>query len=88
MQIAKWLQANKQVVCSFDTAVTAMEGRTVIASDGRTWTADRIVICSGSDLQTLFPDVLQNAGLRLCKLQMLKAKQKFSVADMLTSPVA
>ncbi len=40
------------------------------------------MICSGSDLQTLFPEVLQNAGLRLCKLQMLKAKQKFPIAAM------
>ena len=30
------------------------------------------MICSGSDLQTLFPTVFADSGLRLCKLQMMK----------------
>jgi len=45
---------------------------TVHAADGRCWKAERIVICGGSDLQTLFPDVLGRSGLQPCKLQMLK----------------
>lgn len=81
-QIAKWLQSQKHVTCDFDTTVTKVDDHVVHASDGRKWSAGRIIICSGSDLQTLFPEVLQNSGLRLCKLQMLKATQPHSMPAM------
>jgi FAD dependent oxidoreductase TIGR03364 len=41
-------------------------------SSGRRQTFDRVVVCGGSELRTLFPEVLAAAGLRLCKLQMLR----------------
>ncbi len=81
-QIAAWLESHHAVTCSFNTTIVAVDNRTVCAADGRKWTADRIVICSGSDLQSLYPEVLQNAGVKLCKLQMLKARQQFSIAAM------
>ena len=81
-QIAKYLQEQLSVECSFQTTVNAIENRTAIAADGRRWTAERIVVCSGSDLQTLYPDVVQNSGIRLCKLQMLKARQSFATKSM------
>ncbi len=74
-QIAGWLQAEKQVNCCFKTTITHIEGKQVYASDGRSWKADRVLVCGGSDLHTLFPSVLQNVGIKLCKLQMLKAVQ-------------
>lgn len=81
-QIARWLQDKQSVQCEFNTTITSVDDRTVTSADGRRWTAERIVICSGSDLQTLYPDVLQNSGVKLCKLQMLKARQKFPVSAM------
>jgi len=72
-KIAKWLSENQGVDLQFQTPVVSIEDKTVRSADGRQWTADRIVICSGSDLQTLYPDVLQHSGLKLCKLQMLKS---------------
>lgn len=81
-QIANWLGSEKGVDCIFQTNVTAVDGNTVHASDGRHWTADRIVICAGSDLQALFPQVLKTSGLRLCKLQMLKASQPHAYKAM------
>lgn len=77
-QIASWLQAQKNVTCCFNTTITEIEGSMVHASDGRSWSAGRILVCGGSDLQTLYPEVLQNAGMKLCKLQMLKAVQACS----------
>ncbi len=81
-QLAQWLEAKQGVSCCFNTTITAIDGHTVYSSDNRRWTADRIVICSGSDLQTLFPTVLKSSGLRLCKLQMLKAFQRSDVRSM------
>lgn len=81
-QIATWLKDRYSVNCCFNTMVTEVDDHTAYASGHRHWSADRIVICSGSDLQTLFPDLLQNSGLRLCKLQMLKAIQPHSARSM------
>ncbi len=73
-QIARWLQEEKGAQCCFQTLVTRIEDNRIQAFDGRSWTADRIIVCSGSDLQTLYGDLLRDSGLRLCKLQMLKTK--------------
>jgi FAD dependent oxidoreductase TIGR03364 len=81
-QIATWLGESKGVTCLFDTAVGEVDGHTVKATDGRQWRAERVVICSGSDLQTLFPDTFRNSGLKLCKLQMLKAFQEHQTSAM------
>jgi FAD dependent oxidoreductase TIGR03364 len=59
------------VECCFQTSVVSVEDQIVRASDGRRWLADRIIVCSGSDLQTLYPKILGDSGLVLCKLQML-----------------
>jgi FAD dependent oxidoreductase TIGR03364 len=68
-----WLTERFGVECRFDSLVTSVERGRLENSCGQTVNADHIVICSGSDLQTLFPDVLMESGLRLCKLQMMKA---------------
>ncbi len=72
-QIAAWLSSSQGVDCQFETLVTRIENGQVRAADGRTWTAQRIIVCSGSDLQTLYPDILGRSELQLCKLQMLAA---------------
>ena len=71
-RIAQWLTSQHGVQCCFETPVIRIDGKTVCAADGRKWVADRILVCSGSDLRTLYPEILQHSGLRLCKLQMLK----------------
>ncbi|MEQ9410924.1 MAG: TIGR03364 family FAD-dependent oxidoreductase [Fuerstiella sp.] len=71
-QIAAWLESHHGVVRCFATPVLQVDDGSVVSADGCRWRADRVVVCSGSDLQTLFPEVLKNSGLRLCKLQMLR----------------
>lgn len=82
-RIASWLQSSLGVECHFASAVTRIDGRKVIAADQRCWTCERVIVCSGSDLQTLYPEVLADSGLQLCKLQMLRtAAQSSRQADI------
>jgi D-hydroxyproline dehydrogenase subunit beta len=81
-RIATWLAEQPNVTIAFDTAITSVQENQLRSSDGRCWQAERIVICSGSDLQTLYPAVLQSAGLRLCKLQMLQISGEPTTSPM------
>lgn len=73
-RIARWLTETLNVTCSFETLIVSVADHQVVASDGRSWTADRVVICSGNDLQTLFPTALAKSQLRQCKLQMFSCQ--------------
>ncbi len=69
--IAEWLAEALQVDFEFGTMVCSVTDGTVQTTNGRRWQAQTVIVCGGSDLQTLFPEYLQQAGLKLCKLQML-----------------
>ena len=56
----------------FDTPITRIDGTTLHAADGRSWRADRVFVCSGHDFETLYPAAFAGAGLRRCKIQMLR----------------
>lgn len=71
-QIARWLAETQGVTFEFGTQIVNISDRTLHATDRRTWAAEQIVVCGGSDLQTLYPDLYRDSGLTLCKLQMLK----------------
>ena len=75
-QITRWLMDHHQVDFHFRTPIVRVDDDCWTAANGHTHLAERIVVCSGSDLQTLYPDVLQSSGLRLCKLQMLRAARQ------------
>lgn len=56
-------------------------GQTVVGYDppnvraGRvSWTTERLFVCSGDDLETLYPSVLQESGIVRCKLQMMRTE--------------
>ena len=59
-----------------DTNIITLEtsGRHYLLRDalGNTYTADRVIVCSGADYRTLFPDHFRSSGLRICKLQMMQ----------------
>ena len=71
-QIRLWLESKCHIDMHFNTQITAIEGNELQSSEGDTWHADKIIVCSGSDLQTLYPDEFDQSGIVLCKLQMLK----------------
>lgn len=73
-RIIDWLQQQFAVTCRFNTQIVRAQDGVLHAADGAQWRAERTIVCSGSDLQTLFPETLAQSGLRLCKLQMLRTE--------------
>lgn len=70
-RIADWLAERFGVTFHWNTTVVAADTGQIRTADGRIWTGDRVMICSGADFETLFPDVLASSGLTRCKLHML-----------------
>jgi FAD dependent oxidoreductase TIGR03364 len=71
--LPEWLGRALGVTFAFDTLVTDCAPPRLTAGT-RSWIADRIWICAGDDLQTLYPDALGRAGLVRCKLQMMRSE--------------
>ena len=67
-----WLAATYGVEFEWNTTIVEAQTGGLKRADGRWWRGDHAVICTGADLETLFPEILQRSGLRRCKLQMLK----------------
>jgi len=45
---------------------------TVLTSNGTSFSAEKVVVCSGSEFQTLFPELFKQSALEVVKLQMLR----------------
>ena len=70
-KIPAWLQAQYQVEFCYQTTVTHVEsGR--LRAGGTDWQAEQIIVCSGADLQTLFPKELAESGIQNCQLHMFR----------------
>ncbi|MFO0879610.1 MAG: TIGR03364 family FAD-dependent oxidoreductase [Gemmataceae bacterium] len=67
-----WLASHHGVTFEFGTTITHIDPDQVRSADGRTWRFDRLIVCGGADLQTLYPELLARSGIRLCKLHMLR----------------
>lgn len=67
-----WLKKRYRVEPHFGTAIEHVSVPWIVASDGNSWQVDRVIVATGADMQTLYPKLLQSAGFRLCKLQMLR----------------
>ncbi len=68
-----WLNRRYSVEFHFGCAVTGYDAPHLQAG-GRKWRVPHLYVCAGDDTQTLFPEVLQNAGMVRCKLQMLRSQ--------------
>jgi len=69
-----WLAETYRVQFEFGTRIQRVDHPILKASDGRCWEAERILVCGGADLQTLFPEEFRGSGIRRCKLQMMKTR--------------
>lgn len=67
-----WLQRELGVRFEFGCAVTACDPPALRAGERR-FSAERVFVCPGDDLQTLFPEVFATSDLLRCKLQMMRS---------------
>ena len=70
--IPLWLRDRFGIQLNFGTPVVHVDHPALTVSDGRSWNADRIVICSGGDFGFLYPDSYQQLSVTRCKLQMMQ----------------
>ncbi|MDN3564582.1 TIGR03364 family FAD-dependent oxidoreductase [Paeniroseomonas aquatica] len=70
-RLTAWLAEARGVAFRPVTAVHAVETGRVHCSGGPI-TADRIIVCPGTDIRTLFPEVFARRAVTLCKLHMLR----------------
>ena len=70
-RLTAWLEATHGVTLLRRIAVHGVGTGSVDTSVGR-FTAERIIVCPGPDLVTLFPDVMARRDITLCKLHMLR----------------
>jgi FAD dependent oxidoreductase TIGR03364 len=68
-----WMSRTFDVAFHFNRTVVGFDGSRVHAA-GEAVSAERLWVCSGDDLQTLYPEMLQPLGLVRCKLQMMRSK--------------
>jgi FAD dependent oxidoreductase TIGR03364 len=72
IRLPLWLHETLGVELHYNTLITAVDMPHVRANTGQTWEVERVVVCSGTDFQTLFPEVFAAAGIQQCKLQMMR----------------
>jgi D-hydroxyproline dehydrogenase subunit beta len=70
-KLAAWLEAMMGVEFRRRTLVKDVEPGRVVTTDG-VIAAERIVVCPGDDLLTLFPERIAAMGISRCRLHMLK----------------
>lgn len=69
--VANYLQEKLNVKFHWDMAISRIETGKVMCGN-TTYEADLIVLCSGADFETLFPESFSNLEITKCKLQMMR----------------
>ncbi|MCD8503706.1 MAG: TIGR03364 family FAD-dependent oxidoreductase [Burkholderiaceae bacterium] len=70
-QLAHWLESACGVDFYWKTAVTSIDLPHVVTANGKVRTS-YCIACPGHDLYSLFPNLQQQAGIRMSTLQMLR----------------
>ena len=70
LKLILYLQSLPNCTIHFNTPIYSIVENSCVGISA-TWQADKIFVCSGSDIRMLFPDVLDQYGM-LCELQMMR----------------
>jgi FAD dependent oxidoreductase TIGR03364 len=71
-RIPLWLQEKYGLEVKFGQQVNEILLPRIVTSHD-TWLAERVIVCSGADFETLYPVVFKQHAITKCKLQMMKA---------------
>ena len=71
-KIPAWLQERYGLEVRYGQQVKEITLPKIVTSE-EAWHADKVVVCSGAEFQTLYPEVFKQHALKKCKLQMMKA---------------
>jgi FAD dependent oxidoreductase TIGR03364 len=71
-RIPLWLQEKYGLILRFGHVVTEVDVPH-IKTARESWRAEKVLICSGVDFETLYPAIYDQHPLSKCKLQMMKA---------------
>lgn len=72
-QLSNWLEQALGIDFYWNTTVHGVDLPVVHTSRGLL-RAERCIVCPGHELNTLFPEVMAQAGIRMCTLQMLRVR--------------
>ena len=74
-EIPKYLKKSLDVKFYYDTAITGID-KTRLYAGHTTFEAERVFVCSGSDFNTLYPQVFAESKIIKCKLQMMRTRKQ------------
>jgi FAD dependent oxidoreductase TIGR03364 len=70
-KVPNYLSEYLDVSFIWDTTITEINGKQLKAGN-HNYSADLIFVCSGADLETLYPDLFADQPITKCKLQMMR----------------
>ncbi|NJK36321.1 MAG: TIGR03364 family FAD-dependent oxidoreductase [Oscillatoriales cyanobacterium RM2_1_1] len=70
-KLPAFLASEYGIEFKFGTVVTEIDPPKLLAG-GEPWRANQILVCSGADFETLYPEVYANSGITKVKLQMMR----------------
>ncbi len=69
-KLFNWLGSHPSCTLLCNTPILSIDGNTCSGPTGK-WTADQLFICSGAEIELLYPNILKEHGV-LCELQMMR----------------
>lgn len=86
--ISRHLASSMGVRFLFGTTAVRCAPGLVESADGQRFETDHVLVCTGEDQRTLYPDLLARAPIQLCKLQMMRTAPQpggFRIGPMLAA---